>query len=220
MPDLNFEMLSAKVKPFAAVPTLVFNLQVSNQIAGEEVYAAGLKCQVIIEATKRQYSAEDKENLREVFGEPKRWEETVKGLYWTTVTVPVPRFTGKTEIEVEIGCCEDHIAAAGKYFYSVKEGDIPLAFLFSGTLFYKGENEQLQITQISWEKEAAFKMSGGLWQEMMDTYFPNSRWITLRNDIFDKLYQYKASHSFATLEQCIETLIEESLQNTEEKQFT
>ena len=98
MPDLEFTILSAKIKQYAALPTLHFGLEIKNEIKDEEVYAAALKCQVIIEATKRHYNDQIKENLVEVFGEPHRWEDTVKSLYWTTITVPVTRFRDKTII--------------------------------------------------------------------------------------------------------------------------
>ena len=217
MPDLDFQIINAEVKPYAAVPTLSFKLQITNAVAGEEVYAAAIKCQVIVEATKRSYSEDEKSKLREVFGEPKRWEETVKGLFWTNVTIPVPRFTGSTVIDVPIASSEDHLMAAGKYFYSVKDGEIPLAFLFSGTLFYKNAEDKLQVTQVPWNKEAAYKMPAFLWQQMMDTYFPNARWIQLRNDIFDKLYRYKAAGSFPSLESCIESLLEQAAKKIDQR---
>ncbi len=218
MPDLEFQILSAKVKPYAAVPTLSFNLQIKNASENEEVYAAALKCQVLIEATKRQYNGESKEKLVGVFGEPQRWEETVKGLFWTTVTVPVPRFSGRTIIEVPIGCCEDHISAAGKFFYSVKDDEVPLAFLFSGTLFYKDTSGDLQITQVPWHKEAIYKMPAVLWHEMMEIYFPNMKWLQVHKDIFDKLYRLTSLHSFPTIENCLESVIDQALEKSEIKE--
>src|SRR5436305_9207889 len=119
MPDLDFEIVSAEVKPYAAVPTLLFKMLISNNNEEEEVFAAALKCQVLIEATRRSYDEESKANLREVFGDPDRWEETVRSLLWTTVTIPVNRFRKNVIVEIAIPAYEDHITAAGKYFYSV-----------------------------------------------------------------------------------------------------
>jgi len=158
MPDLKFEIISSEVKPYAVMPTLSFTLQITNASIDEEVYAAALKCQVMIEAVKRTYPEEAKDKLYELFGEPFRWDETLKSFFWTIVNIPVPRFTGKTAIEVTIPCSEDQALAAGKYFYAVSDGHIPLAFLFSGTLFYKDPNQKLQVTLIPWEKEAFHKM--------------------------------------------------------------
>jgi hypothetical protein len=214
MPNLKFEIISSAVKPYAIVPTLVFNLQITNETENEEVYAAALKCQVMIEAIKRTYNEEAKDRLHELFGEPFRWDETLRTFFWTMVNVPVPRFTGKTVVEVAIPCSEDQALSAGKYFYAVSSnGNVPLAFLFSGTLFYKDPDDNLQITLIPWEKEAFCKMPATLWQEMMDAHFPNSRWVRIRKDIYDKLIKYKSQTTFATLENCLESVLEEALKD-------
>jgi hypothetical protein len=39
---------------------------------------------------------------------------------------------------------------------------------------------------------------------MMDTYYPNSAWINLRRDVFDRLYRYKMQHGIPTWEQALE----------------
>jgi len=211
MPNLKFEIISSGIKQFAVVPTLVFNLQITNDVKNEEVYAAALKCQVMIEAVKRTYNEESKDKLHELFGEPFRWDETLRRFFWIIINVPVPRFTGKTVVEVAIPCSEDQALAAGKYFYAVSEGNVPLAFLFSGTLFYKDPDGNLQVTLIPWEKEALCKMPANLWQEMMDIHFPNSRWMRVRKDIYDRLVRYKAQSAFPTLENCLEFILDDAL---------
>lgn len=211
MPDLEFEIISVEVKPFAVVPTLMFNLQINNKVENEEVYAAALKCQIMIEAAKRTYNEASKDKLHELFGEPFRWDETLKTFFWTIVNVPVPRFIGKTIVEIAVSCSEDQVLAAGKYFYAVSEGTIPLSFLFSGTLFYRDHNDDLQVTLIPWEKEALCKMPATLWKEMMDAHFPNGRWIRVRKDIYDQLVKYKAQSAFPTLETYVEYILDQSL---------
>lgn len=211
MPDLKFEIISSKVKQFAAVPTLVFNLQITNETPNEEVYAAALKCQVMIEAVKRRYNEETKDRLYELFGGAERWHDTLRTTFWQMITVPVPRFTGQTIVEINVPCSEDQGIAAGKYFYAVREGEIPLAFLFSGTLFYKDVEGDLQITLIPWEKEALCKMPASLWQDMMDLHFPDTRWLQVRKSIYERLVQYKAMNNFPTLETCLENILEEAL---------
>ncbi len=211
MPDLKFEIISSNVKPYAVIPTLSFELKITNGVVDEEVYAAALKCQVMIEAIKRTYNEEAKDKLHELFGEPFRWDETLKSFFWTIVNIPVPRFTGSTVVEVTIPCSEDQALAAGKYFYAVSDGNVPLAFLFSGTLFYKNAAGDLQVSLIPWEKEAFCKMPANLWQKMMDIYFPNSRWLRVRKDIYDKLVRFKAQSAFPTLETALESLLEDDL---------
>ena len=104
--------------------------------------------------------------------------------------------------------------AASKYFYAVTDGLVPLAFLFSGTLFYTGADEKLQATLIPWEKEALCKMPARLWQEMMDTHFPDMRWIRLHRDVYDKLIQYKAQTPYPTVDALLDAILTNTLKET------
>jgi hypothetical protein len=207
MPDLTFEIISAQAKPFAVAPTLAFQLRVTNAVADEEVFAAALKCQVMIDAVHRGYDPGTQERLVEVFGEPARWDETLNSLLWMTVAVPLPRFLGSTTVEVTLPCSEDFELAAGKYFTAVRDGFVPLAFLFSGTLFYKGPAAALQVTQIPWTKEAAFRLPAQTWHTLMERYYPGAKWLRLNRETFDKLQRYKAAAALPTFDQCLEKLI-------------
>ena len=213
MPNLKFEIISSEVKEFAMIPTLSFKLKITNDVEGEEVYAAALKCQVMIEAIKRTYNEETKDKLHELFGEPFRWDETLRSFCWVIINIPVPRFTGHTIVEVAIPCSEDQALAAGKYFYAVDNGLVPLAFLFSGTLFYKDADDNLQVTLVPWEKEAFWKMPANLWQEMMEGHFPNSRWLRVRKDVYDRLVKFKSQSASPTLENCLEQILDDALKN-------
>ena len=210
MPDLTFEIIGCRVKEFAITPTLAFQLQVTNAIEHEEVYAAALKCQVMVESVKRTYNEETKDRLHELFGPPERWDETLRQFFWQIINIPVPRFKGQTVIEFTLACSEDQVTSAGKYFYAVRDGLIPLAFLFSGTLFYSDANGNLQVTLVSWEKEALCKMPARLWQEMMDIHFPNMRWLRVSNELYQRLVTQKSQTHFPTLEMYVESILEDS----------
>ena len=47
-----------------------------------------------------------------------------------------------------------------------------------------------------------------IWQEMMQHYFPNSAWVRLRKDTFDRLYAYKARHGHPTWEAALDDLLQ------------
>ena len=66
-------------------------------------------------------------------------------------------------------------------------------------MFHEGEDGALQVAQISWDKEAAFRLPVPVWKEMMERYYPNSAWLCLRKDVFDRLYQYKSRQGIADL---------------------
>jgi Family of unknown function (DUF6084) len=50
---------------------------------------------------------------------------------------------------------------------------------------------------------------------MMEHYFPNSAWIRLRKDAFDRLYDYKARRGLPTWEAAVEALLHASEQEVE-----
>jgi hypothetical protein len=79
--------------------------------------------------------------------------------------------------------------------------------MFSGTVFYALPDETLQVAPISWEQEARFKLPVKVWREMMDSYYPNSVWLNLRRDVFDRLYLYKVQQGIPTWEQALEEML-------------
>ncbi len=210
MPDLSFAVTGAEAPPFAAVPTLRFKLCIENAVADERIFAVALRSQIMIAATQRHYSAEAQAKLRDVFGEPGRWRETLRPLLWTTVGVVVPRFEGSTLTDLPVPCTYDFEVVGTKFFDAMDDGDIPLTFLFSGTVFYEGEAGNLQAGQISWEREAAFRLPVALWREMIARYFPNAAWIRLRKDVFDQLNAFKVARGLPTWEDALARLLETS----------
>ena len=214
MPDLEFKLEGAEVADFAAVPSLVFKLRIEN-LEAEPVRSVALNTQIRIAATGRHYEAAEQERLLELFGEPSRWKDTLRSLLWTHTVLQVPRFSGSTVVDMPVACTYDLEVVAAKYFYALEEGEVPLEFLFSGTIFYAGEDGRLQTTRISWEKEAEFRLPVRLWKEMMDQYFPNSAWVRLRKDAFDQLYDYKIRKGLPTWEATVEALLRASEQGVE-----
>ena len=205
MPDLRFKIESASVVPFAAVPMLAFQLQIDNAAAGEQIHTIALRCQIQIETTRRRYAPEEQERLVDLFGHPDRWSQTLRSLLWTHVNLVVPGFAGaSTMIDLHVPCTFDFNVAATKYFEGLTDGDIPLNMLFSGNVFYAHPDGPLQVAPISWEQEAKYKLPVKVWREMMDIYYPNSAWINLRRDVFDRLYRYKMQHGIPTWEQALE----------------
>jgi hypothetical protein len=96
---------------------------------------------------------------------------------------------------------------ATKYFYGLETGEIPLLFQFSGSVFYENDQGSLSVMPISWDKETKFRLPIGLWRETIDTYYPNSAWLRLRRDIFDRLYEYKVRNGIPTWEKALENIL-------------
>lgn len=207
MPDLNFQVEGAEAVTYAASPLLSLKLRVTNADAGEPIQTVALHCQIQIEATRRRYNEREQERLLDLYGEPERWGQTLRTTLWTHASIIVKPFQGSTLVELPVACTFDFNVAATKYFAGLEEGEVPLLLLFSGTVFYEATDGALQVAQISWEKEAKYRLPVRVWQEMMDHYYPNSAWLSLRRDVFDRLNQYKMRRGMPTWEQALESLL-------------
>jgi len=131
----------------------------------------------------------------------------------------VTPFQGSTLVELPVPCTFDFNVAATKYFAGLEEGEVPLLMLFSGTVFYEATDGALQVSQISWEKEAKYRLPVRVWQEMMDFYYPNSAWLSLRRDVFDRLAQYKMRRGIPTWEQALESMLAAAEETGEEREI-
>ena len=208
MPELSFQVEGVEVARYAAAPLLLFKLRVSNVTLNDDIQNVALQCQIQIETTRRRYAPGEQERLIELYGEPERWSSTLRNLLWTHASVTVPPFEESCLVDVPVPCTYDFNVAAAKYFYGLEDGVVPLLVLFSGSIFYRGESGDLQVSQISWSKEAGFQFPIKVWKDMMEHYYPNSAWLRVGRDAFDRLYQYKIRRGFPTWEEALESLLE------------
>ena len=206
MPELNFQIEGAEVVPYAATPQIALKLRVLNA-SGEAIHSVALRCQIQIDATRRRYTPEEQERLLDLFGEPDRWSQTLRSLLWTHVSVVVPSFEGSTVVDLIVPCTFDFNVGATKYFHGLREGDVPLCVMFSGTVFFAQPDGTLQVSPIPWDKESRFKLPLSTWRSMMDACYPNSAWLCLQRDAFERLYQYKVQNGIPTWEQALERLL-------------
>src|SRR5579863_4468190 len=208
MPDLNFEIEGAEVSKFSASPQIALKLRLTNSNANETVHSVVLRCQIQLEVTRRRYTAEEQRKLHDLFGEPERWSQTLRNLLWTHVNVNIPPFQGETVVDLPVPCTFDFNVGATKYFHGLGDGQVPLCVMFSGTVFYARDRGPLQVAPISWDKEARFNLPVKVWHDMMDTYYPNSAWIRLSRDVFERLYDYKVRHGIPTWEQALGRMLQ------------
>jgi hypothetical protein len=206
VPDLEFRVEGALVVPHAASPLLSLALEVVNTGA-EAIHTVVLRCQIQIEAARRHYSNGDQGRLLDLFGEPERWSQTLRNMHWTHANIVVPSFSGRTVVQLHVPCTFDFNVAATKYFHALDDGEVPLFLLFSGSVFYEAADGFLQVAPISWAKETRFRLPVKVWRDMMDAYYPNTAWLCLRRDAFERLYQFKTLHSIPTWEQALEALV-------------
>jgi hypothetical protein len=207
MPDLGITVESAEVVPFAASPTLAFKLRVANSDPAETIHTVVLRSQIQIEVTRRRYTALDQERLRDLFGEPERWGQTLRNLLWTNTSAVIPQFTGVTTVDLHVPCTFDFSIATTKYFNGLADGDIPVLLMFSGTVFYADDAGALRAAPVSWDKEAKFRLPLKVWKDMMDVYYPNTAWLCLRRDVFEELHRFKVDRGLPTWEQAFEIML-------------
>jgi hypothetical protein len=207
MPDLKITVERAEVIPFAASPTLAFKLRVANADPAETVHTIVLRCQIQIEVTRRRYTASEQGRLRDLFGEPERWGQTLRNLLWTNTTAVIPQFIGSTTSDLQVPCTFDFSVATTKYFNGLADGDIPVCLMFSGSVFYADAEGALSVAPISWDTETKFRLPLKVWKDMMDTYYPNSVWLCLRRDVFEDLHRFKVERGIPTWEQTFEIML-------------
>lgn len=205
MPDLRFQLEDVSPIRNAVTPQLAFKVSITNS-EPEPIHSIALRAQIQIEPVRRRYTATEQEHLKELFGGPERWSTSLHPLLWTNANVNVPGFTGSTIMEIPVACTFDFNVAITKYIYGLDGGDLPTSCMFSGSVFHAGRMG-LQIAQIPWDREASYRLPVRVWKEMMDVYYPDTAWICLRRETFERLYEFKSRHGIPTWEQAFERLL-------------
>ena len=209
MTELQLECLGVRVDRHAAAPTLLFDLRV-QETTGAKVHALVLRTQLRIEPTKRRYSDEEAVRLHDLFGERPRWADTQRAMQLAAVDVALPGFTGLKDVALPVPFTYDLELASTRYLHALGDGDAPLLLLFSGTVFYAGGANGLQVAQVPWDREVSVRLPAATWREMMDLYFPDSAWLRLRTATVDALGRFKSREALATWDETLERLLKQA----------
>lgn len=206
VPELAFSVEDAGAVEYAAAPILRFALRIES-VGGQPIRSVLLDTQVQIAARRRAYDAAAHERLFELFGAKKDWGTTLRTLLWTRTPLVVPPFTESTVVDLLVPCSYDLEVIASRYFHALKDGDVPLEFLFSGSVFYSGAEGMLQTSRISWEREAEYRLPVRVWRETMEQHFRDTAWLRLSTESFDRLCAYKSRNALATWEDTLDSLL-------------
>jgi hypothetical protein len=205
VPELEFWVLEAEPVARAAVPTLAFRLRARDH-SEREVYTVALSAQIHIEAAQRPHDEATRERLLELFGEPERWGDTARGVLWTRQEVLLPSFTGSVTHDLRVPLSSDAELASFKYFSALPDGEIPLSFHFSGTVFYAGEQDRLQLTQVAWSAEAQFRLPVETWRATLLEHHPAGGFVHLSDETLEALRRLRAERGFMSLDAVIAEL--------------
>ena len=207
MVELEFSVAGAMPVLHAAAPAVALALRVSDASGGGAVEAVLLRCQVRIEPLERRYGAEEALRLGELFGDPGAWSRTAGSFSWTQQTLTVPGFSGATTVELALPCGYDFGVAAHKYAHALAAGDLPLALLFSGTIFREDGAGQLRATPIPWSSEVHYALPVAQVMAALEHHYPGRAVLTLRREVFERLYRYRLEHGLGSWEQTLERLL-------------
>ncbi len=207
MIDLSFAITRVKPLTNAVVPTLAFKLRIE---ATRPVHAILLRCQLQIEPRRRKHAPGEQDRLIDLFSVPEKWGESLRPLIWTQASINVPAFEESIEVDVPVACTYDFEVTSAKYLAALESGEIPLRFLFSGTVFVKSPNG-FMVQQVPWNKEAVYRMPLAVWRELMDSYFPGSAWIRVRQETLEALQRFRAANGMRSWDEAIEAMLSEGV---------
>ncbi|MGH2749552.1 MAG: DUF6084 family protein [Actinomycetota bacterium] len=208
-PRPSMEILEASPPRFSATPLLNFSARVTEP-QGREVYTIALTCQVNIEPARRRYDAEARAALVDLFGEPERWGATTRSFMWSKVDVLVPSFRGEQTFDIPVACSFDSELAAVKYFYALSEGVVPMTFLFSGTIFYRGDGGELRVQPVPWSCDARFALPIEVWRQTIDKFYPNRAWVGVQRETLEMLQRFQRRRGLPSLDASVAELVEAS----------
>lgn len=205
----RFTVLELAAEPYAVAPQLTARLRI-EETRGRQVHAMALRSQVRIEPQRRGYASD--ELLRALFGTRERWADTLKPFLWMQANATVPGFRHETETNLVLPCTYDLDVIGTKYLHALDAGDVPLDFLFSGTVFLRGESDVpgFAVEQVPWECESRYSMPVTVWREMIDSYFPNSGWLRTDADVLKELAAYRARHGLISWDETLRRLLGEA----------
>ena len=84
--------------------------------------------------------------------------------------------------------------------------------LFSGTIFGTTDG-RLQVQQVPWSKEAAFRLPVSIWRASVDAHFPNSAWIRMSRETLDELIRFKNRTALPTWDATVAALLSQASQD-------
>jgi hypothetical protein len=202
----EFAVLGIEVVEDAAAPTLRFRLGVS-EASEREIFTIALTAQINIEPARRDHDVATRERLLDLFGEPERWPATTHPFVWAQATTLVPSFTGAGMFTLPVPTTFDLEIASARYFSSLDDGDVPLAFHFSGSILLRGEAGRIQVVSVPWSCSTTWRMPVAAWQAVMRRHYPGRGWVGLQADTVERITQYRRDHGLHSFDACVERML-------------
>lgn len=203
--DVTFQVLRVTPEPYAVTPILAAEIGITTS-GDEPIQAIALRCQVRIDPLRRSYTDEEAAGLLDLFGPRQRWAATQRSFLWLHAAAMVPGFIGTTRATLPLPCTYDVEVTGTKYFHALRDGTIPLQFLFSGTIFDAGQ-QALRVRQVSWECEDSFELPVAVWRALVAQHYPDSGWVRLSHDTITALCSLKSARGLLTVDDAVGALL-------------
>jgi Family of unknown function (DUF6084) len=207
MPELSFTVVDVVPERYAATPNLLARVRV-EETTGERVHALALRAQIRIEPQRRRYDDTEERALLDLFGDRSRFAETLRPFAWLHASTVAQGFTGSTEVDLPLPCTYDFEVSGTTYLHALRDGEIPLLFLFSGTVFTRGTTG-FSVTQVPWDREARYRLPVAVWRDQMETFFPGTEWIRMRRDTVEALAHYRHVRGLTSWDDAVTALLAE-----------
>jgi hypothetical protein len=104
-----------------------------------------------------------------------------------------------------VQCSADLELATTRYFQAVPDGMAPLAFHFSGTILYRGENDRLQISQVPWHATARYALPVEAWRAAVGD---RGGLVRVSEGTFEALRRHQLDRGLHSLEDAMNDLLD------------
>lgn len=202
VPAVEFAVTDVEPVPHAPVPLLRCSAEIEDP-SGQEVYTVALAVHVQIDADRRGYDPSTRERLLDLFGEPERIPQTAGPLQLARIDTLVPSFRGVGRFTLDLPLSGDLELAATRYLASLRDGTVPLTFLFNGRVFYADAADRLQVTLVPWSASARFRLPVETWWRLLD----ERGFVRVGAETFDALRRRRVALGLPTLDATIAELL-------------
>jgi len=208
MPELTFTVVDMAPEPYAAAPNLIARVRV-EETTGLRVHALALRAQVRIEPQRRRYDDTEERALLDLFGDRTRFAQTLKPFPWLHTSTVAQGFTGSTDVDLVLPCTYDVEVSGTPYLHALRNGEVPLLFLFSGTVFTRGTTG-FSVAPVRWDCEAPYRLPVATWRGLMEAAFPGTEWVRVRRDTVEALAHHRHVRGLTSWDDAIGSLLAEA----------
>jgi hypothetical protein len=208
MMEPRVTIVGARPAAQTASPAVTFRMRIA--VRGGRVHAIALRCHVQIDARRRRYTGDEQQRLYELFGDASQFDRMLRPVTWSQCAVVVPTFDDEIESDLSVPCTYDLEVAAAKYLHAIRERDVPLQFLFSGTIF-RVTRGALVVEPVPWDVDASYRLPAAVWRDTMDQFFPGGGWLRLRSETIDRLQAFRGRAAVVTWDEAIDALLQRAV---------